>query len=114
MKLSELTNDEFISAFQTHHGKQMASLQTCGKFQGSGKYWDEFRRRLTVAAAADAVIQAAKDLLFNVSSNTPWGTCKITNKEILAWAKGECLEQRKDKLNAALNALAHLQAVRDE
>lgn len=64
--MKSLTNDEFISAFQKHHGEQMAAVQTYGKFQGSGKYWDEFRRRLTVAdqhdrlsAAKDAVIQAA-------------------------------------------------------
>ena len=61
--MKKLTNDEFISAFQEHHGKQMASVQTCGKFQGSGEYWDEFRRRLTIAEAHKRLSDAKDDVV---------------------------------------------------
>jgi len=101
MKLSELTNDEFISAFQTHHGKQMASLQTCGKFQGSGKYWDEFRRRLTVAAAVDAVVTAADEIMNAVL-------------HVLELQNGEPTKPDGEDASKLYKALAALKAVRDD
>jgi len=76
--------------------------------QGFRDAVEEIWRINRLADATDAVVEAAKGMLLNVSSNTPWGTCKITNKEILTWAKGECLKQRKDELNVALNALTAL------
>ena len=68
--LRKLSNEEFVDAFQKFIGEQMVSLQTTGKFQGNRAYWDEYRRRLSLAETAPVAEGDGYDR--SKVSPTPW------------------------------------------